>query len=161
MKTRITKGLIKYGLLIAMVALMVDHQPAQAQSLGYGLRVHIPFDFTVGNKKLPAGLYSISRALSVSDDQVIKISNFDGKANTFRSTIPVTTGKAKNKSTLVFHRYGDQYYLFQIWPAGALTGRVLPTSRGERELQKESESMGDAAKKAVETEVVNIVADLP
>jgi hypothetical protein len=38
---------------------------------------------------------------------------------------------------------------------------VLPTSRGERELQKESESMGDAAKKAVETEVVNIVADLP
>lgn len=161
MKKRIVTGLIKYCLLIATLALMVG-QPAQAQSLAYGLKVNIPFDFTVGNKKLPAGDYLVSRGQQVSGDLLIQISNLEGKANAFRTTIPVTASKAKDKGTLVFHRYGDEYFLFQVWPGGSSIGRSLPRSRSERELQeKDRESMGLSAMKEVQSEVVNIVADLP
>jgi hypothetical protein len=38
----------------------------------------------------------------------------------------------------VFNRYGDQYFLSQVWIAGSDTGRDLFQSRNERSLAKES-----------------------
>jgi len=157
MKKKIVKGLIKGGLLIAMIALMVG-QPAKAQSLAYGLRANIPFDFKVGDKTFSAGQYTVNRALQ--DDSVIKVSSLEGKANTFRATTEVSTRNARDKGTLVFHRYGDQYYLAQVWPAGASTGRSLPMSRSERDIKnQQSDSVGQATQREMET--VTIAADLP
>src|SRR5262245_52676227 len=153
MKKKIVKGLIKGGLLIAMIAMMVG-QPAKAQSLAYGLRASIPFDFKVGDKTFSAGRYAVSRVQQ--DDVVIKVSSVEGKGNTLRGTVPVTIAKVKNRATLVFHRYGDQYYLAQVWPAGASTGRELPVSRGERALKDQSDLVGQLQK----METVTITADL-
>jgi hypothetical protein len=154
---KIVKGLIKGGLLIAMIALMVG-QPAKAQSLAYGLRANIPFDFKVGDKTFSAGQYTVNRALQ--DDSVIKVSSLEGKANTFRATTAVSTRNARDKGALVFHRYGDQYYLAQVWPAGASTGRSLPVSRSERDIKnQQSDSVGQATQREMET--VTIAADLP
>ena len=36
----------------------------------------------------------------------------------------------------VFHRYGDHYFLVQVWPAGATTGRAIPKSRQELEIER-------------------------
>jgi hypothetical protein len=160
MKNKFTKQLINYGLLIVMVAMVVD-QSVKAQALSYGLRANIPFAFSVGNTQLPAGKYSVSRVLP-SGEGVIEINSLGGKASALRTTIPVITGKPKDKATLVFHRYGDQYFLFQVWAAGVSTGLTFPLSRSERELQgKQTESMGLASMQPQEPEVVNVVADLP
>src|SRR5207244_6047829 len=35
---------------------------------------------------------------------------------------------------LVFHRYGNRYFLYQIWVRGENRGRELPQTRLEREL---------------------------
>jgi len=157
MKTEFVKGLIKYGLLVAMIAVMVN-QPAKAQSLGYGLRVNIPFDFKVGDKTFAAGRYTVNRAQQ--DDSVIKISSWKGKANTLRPTISVTIRKPRNRGTLVFNRYGDQYFLAQVWPAGASTGRALSASRSERDLQNQRhDSVGEAS--GQEAQTVTIAADQP
>ncbi len=153
MMKKIVNGLIKGGLLIAMIAIMVG-QPAKAQSLVYGLRANIPFDFKVGDKSFSAGRYSVNRVQQ--DDVVIKISSLAGKGNAFRGTVPVTIAKVRNSAILVFHRYGDQYYLAQVWPAGASTGRELPVSRGERDLKNQSDSIGQLQK----METVTIAADV-
>lgn len=161
MKNKLTKQLINYGLLIVMVAMVVD-QSVKAQALTYGLRANIPFAFMVGNTQLPAGKYSVSRVLPDSGEGVIKINSLAGKASALRTTIPVTRGKPWNKATLVFHRYGDQYFLVQVWAAGESTGLTFPRTRSERELQeKQSDSMGVARMQPQEPEVVNVVADLP
>ena len=161
MKNKFAKQLINYGLLIVMVAMVAD-QSAKAQALTYGLRANIPFAFTVGNTQLPAGKYSVSRVLPYSGDGVIKINSLGDKASALRTTIPVVTGKPKDKATLVFHRYGDQYFLFQVWAAGVSTGLTFPLSRTERELQeKQTESMGVAKMQPQEPEIVNVVAELP
>lgn len=154
MKKKIVKGLIKGGLLIAMIAMMAG-QPAKAQSLAYGLRANIPFDFKVGDKTFSAGKYTVNRVQL--DESVLKISSWAGKASTFRPTIPVTLAKTTNRATLVFHRYGDQYFLSQVLPAGASVGRELPVSRSERDLRNQKDSVGEAARQQVET--VAIVAD--
>ena len=153
MKKKIVKGLIKGGLLIAMIAMMVG-QPAKAQTLAYGLRASIPFDFKVGDKTFSAGRYAVSRVQQ--DDVVIKVSSVEGKGNALRGTVPVTIAKVRNSATLVFHRYGDQYYLAQVWPAGASTGRELPVSRGERDLKNQSGLVGQVQK----METVTITAEL-
>ena len=69
---------------------------------------------------------------------VVQISSTDGHSNVTRLTIPVSVFNPVSKSTLVFHRYGDEYFLSEVWPAGAATGREFPKSRAERELVTES-----------------------
>jgi hypothetical protein len=68
------------------------------------------------------------------------------------------TFDAKDVATLVFHRYGDQYFLFQVWPAGEQTGRQFFKSKAEREAQRNeaanSLSKGTGSKVAVETVTV-------
>jgi hypothetical protein len=42
--------------------------------------------------------------------------------------------KASKKTKLVFHSYGGQYFLAQIWRAGGTRGKELPKTRREREV---------------------------
>ena len=131
MKTVFAKGLVKFG-LVAVIAMVASVVPTKAQSLQNPLTVNIPFDFTVLDKKLPAGKYSFSRAQVSDGDLVVQISSADGKS-VARLTRPVVTRDAANDGMLVFHQYGDEYFLYEIWPAGANTGRAFPKSRAERE----------------------------
>jgi hypothetical protein len=162
MKKRLVNMLTKFGFL-SVIALVTAVGSAQAQSLAYKLRANIPFDFVVADKKLSAGEYSIGRTRQDSDDNVLQISSVDGRGNAIRSSTPVESRVLKNKGTLVFHRYGDQYFLSQVWPAGASTGRQLAKSRSEREIERNlaaNSSAGKMAKKTQEVQTVNIVADL-
>ena len=132
MKKQFASTLVKIGLL-AVMAMIMAVGSAQGQSLAYRITVNIPFDFIVADKNLPAGEYSIGRAQQGNGDGVLLISSLDSHSNTLRITSSVTTLDPKDKGTLVFHRYGDEYFLSQVWAAGASTGRMFSESRGERE----------------------------
>jgi hypothetical protein len=110
---------------------------AQAQTLQYKVTANIPFDFTITDKKLPAGKYSIVRAQNGNGDQVLQISSADGQQLLSRLTIPVIARDVVKQGVLVFRQYGDEYFLYEIWPAGGQTGRAFPKSRAERELQRQ------------------------
>ena len=90
---------------------------------------------------------------------MIKISSADEHSNVTRLTFAVTTRDPQDKARLVFHRYGNEYFLSEIWPAGGATGRELPKSRPERELQQRVNDPGIAAMKAPYAETVTIVVD--
>jgi hypothetical protein len=49
-------------------------------------------------------------------------------------TNAVQTSIEPSQGKLVFHRYGDEYFLSQIWQAGVNAGRELPKSRREIEV---------------------------
>ena len=134
MKLQILNVLTKVSLLSAML-LVASVASAQGQSLANRITANIPFDFSVGEKKLPAGKYSISRLNDTIGDAVLSFTDEDGHAKAIRLSSPAQRSRADNKATLVFHHYGDQYFLFQVWPAGATTGRQLPRSRSEREIR--------------------------
>jgi hypothetical protein len=149
------------GLLVVMT-MMTAGTAANAQSLQYKMTAKIPFEFTVANKKLPAGEYSVRRAQQTSGDLVLQIDSKDGRESISRLTIPVNTLEPTNESRLVFHRYGDEYFLFEIWPAGGNTGRELPKSRSERAAEQKFRDsvVGMVNVKAPHAEIVTVVASM-
>ena len=54
MKKATVRGFAKLGLLAVMM-IVAAGASAKAQSLDYRLTANIPFDFSVADKKLPAG----------------------------------------------------------------------------------------------------------
>lgn len=158
MKNVVAQGVAKLALLAVMIVIAASVS-ANAQSLNYRLTANIPFDFSVGGQKLPAGKYWISRAQQSNGDTVVQIRSTDLHSNTTRFTIPVLASNPVKESSLVFHRYGDEYFLAEIWPVGSETGRELLKTRAERELARKAQDSGVAAVNAPNVKTITIAAN--
>ena len=100
----------------------------QAQSIM--LKADIPFDFVVGEKRLPSGEYHM-KSLSQA---VTEIQSKDGRSTVIILTTGIQAGKISDVGKLVFNCYGDYYFLSRIWAPSSDMGRQLPKSRLEREV---------------------------
>src|SRR6266542_1462009 len=147
--------------LVSMFTLCAAVASANAQLI-YPVRAKIPFDFSVGAKKLPAGEYTFSRLSGVSDSKIMLVSSVDASARVFQSTFGVQVLTPKNDSTLVFHRYGDQYFLEQIWSGGEQEGTQVPESRSEQTIRRQlaQTQQSNMSGKVTKVEKVEIVASL-
>ena len=141
MKLQLVNVLKRVGLLCAIL-LATFVVSAQAQSSSNRVTARIPFDFSIGDRKLPAGKYSVGRIRQGADDAVLTVDDERGDSKTIRTSIPVRNLDLNENAKLVFHRYGDQYFLYQVWPAGTTTGRQFLKSRTEREAQNANPSVG-------------------
>jgi hypothetical protein len=112
--------------------------------------VSIPFAFTAGKMAFPAGDYTVEKQNESSS--VLLIRRADCTAAAFVQSKPAERNSAQPLSQLTFHRYGNRYFLSQVWVAGSLRGRELPKSAEEKE-------QALAARNA-EREEVTIVARL-
>jgi hypothetical protein len=110
---------------------------ARAQLQGSEMRASIPFDFIVRGKTLPAGKYELSR---INDEPIgLMMRNIDHKRDeVIFETEPVHVRSMTRKDVLVFHRYGDSYFLSEVVTAGEDTGRELAPSHAERQLRSET-----------------------
>jgi hypothetical protein len=149
---------VKMGLLAVMMIIAASVS-ANAQTLQYRLTANIPFDFSAAGEKLPAGKYWIKRAQTSDGDLVVQISSVDGQSNITRLTIPVSAKQPVKTGMLVFNRYGDEYFLSEIWPAGGATGRELHKSRAERDLARKAKDSGIAAVNAPDVKTVTVQAN--
>ncbi|SRR5229473_799164 len=95
------------------------------------LLVNTPFAFTAGKVALPAGEYRVQKP--GDDSPAILIQRTDGSAATFVISFAVAANAQQTQSKLVFHRYGDRYFLSRVWRAGDSRGRELPKSAKEKE----------------------------
>jgi hypothetical protein len=105
-----------------------------AQSLADALSVKIPFEFTVGEKTLPAGEYTIQRLRDTPAILVIQSADRGSRAVIW--TTPMDDSQSPAKTKLVFSDYGDRRFLAQVWIQGEKSKRTLAKSRAERELAK-------------------------
>src|SRR5215207_3867219 len=97
--------------------------------------IHIPFNFTVGEKAFSAGKYIIERNKKDSDTVwVIRHKDNSGKAMLL--TRPVRANDTQEETRLVFHRYDDLYFLTEFWTVGSATGREIQISHREKALDK-------------------------
>lgn len=143
-------------LMFVLISIAALSAPANAQTPGTGLRANIPFDFTVAGKRFAAGHYSITRANQTIGDLILKITSLDEYSTIFPITSRVERLTARDKSVLIFHSYGDEYFLDQVWVAGATTGRAFIKSRRERQLEREQHRVASTDKKAPMVETVTL-----
>jgi hypothetical protein len=110
---------------------------AQAQTSGRTkLIANVPFDFSAGNKKLPAGEYTVEQVSSVSDT-VLQLRSKDSNASVLLR-MSATIGKVEKNAKLIFNRYGDQYFFAQAWVDGDQNGLQAPITSFERAIARES-----------------------
>ena len=92
-----------------------------------GVVADVPFSFVVAGRQFPAGHYTVTAAsdncLWISDSQ--HRGTYVPMHDSFRST--------SDGTKLVFHRYGDTYFLSAVWVSGRTIGRELYPSRAEKE----------------------------
>jgi hypothetical protein len=106
---------------------LVATQSASAQSTAVA-EVNIPFAFHTPTQTLPAGAYRVDRT-----GNLLILTSTDSKAAGFVLTHSAIKTQAPNHGYVVFERYGDTYYLEQIWTAGENTGIECPKGRAEKE----------------------------
>ena len=134
--TKFVKATSKIAML-AMISIAALGVSAKAQSLEVKVKANIPFDFSVAGKQFKAGQYSIGRANQASGDSILAISHSNDFGKIFSAMIWLERLRAREKGTLVFHRYGNEYFLAEVWSAGSTTGRAFVKSRRERELEQQ------------------------
>jgi hypothetical protein len=118
------------------------------------VRAEIPFDFVVGSKEFKAGKYTVSRLSDGRSDSTLVIrSADDGEVANFN--VNNVYGKGEPEAKLVFNRYGNQYFLAQIFDGESELGSALGKSKAEREAAKKRDII---TQNAVEPEVVTIAA---
>jgi len=121
--------------LLAVVAAAT----AYAQMPGTAVRATIPFDFSVKGKILPAGDYEIRRITDEPGSLLISSVN-DRHERVAFETEPVEAPRIARRAEIVFQRYGDSYFLSEVFSGGAQTGRELFPSRQERVMKSEMAS---------------------
>jgi hypothetical protein len=122
-----------------MLALMLTMLPvlavAQLQDTNE-IVAQVPFKFMVGGKMLPAGECVIDRASP--DGKTIAIRNWSASANLFSSVSPVESKNVNQRYALVFHQYGDRYFLTGLELRGSRTIYRLPETRAEAEMRAQN-----------------------
>jgi hypothetical protein len=145
MRKNICLGALALSLMVSLATL-----PAAAKSVD-GMRAQVPFDFHIGERLIPAGAYTVKSL--TADEQVLRLNGDKGSAATTTNS-GTEKGNGEGRARLVFHKYGDQYYLSAVWGADS-NGRTLSESKRERNLRKELRAARGAA---AEMEIVTIDA---
>jgi hypothetical protein len=114
--------------LTAIVAAAIIASAAAASAQTTDSTTNVPFAFTVGNKTLPRDVYRISRLPGHMD--VVQIRGLRGGVIVMSQ--PEGPDRQDPSPRLVFHRYGDSYFLREIRMPGNV-GLALPATRLERD----------------------------
>ena len=102
---------------------------AEAQNSSVIGMVKVPFTFQVETQKMPAGTYQIERV----SNSMLLLRGPDQLAH-FMFAHAEQTPNAPAKSSIVFHRYGDTYFIGQVWTAGQTDGLECYKSRAEKDI---------------------------
>ena len=156
MKKQALKAVTMLVSIIALAFLTAVVSNAQARS--EKLRANIPFDFVVGDKTLAAGEYTVGKITGSSSDGIV-VRSTDGRHNTIRLTNTVQASAPKERAQLTFQRYGESYFLAQIWTPGLAEGREMVKSNAERAAAREM-AKNPASNNLAKAETVTIYAEL-
>ena len=119
------------SILLALTVLLLA-TAAQAQTTS--VKASIPFDFVVGNHAYTAGEYAV-KSMSQSSS-AIRIDNADESDKGITVSYACSKAQPAVGTTLVFHRLGNNYFLYQIWTEGNSAGREFRMSKTQVQLAK-------------------------
>jgi hypothetical protein len=120
---------VRASLSIAVLGIAVLAAAPQAHGQVSLVKVNIPFGFENGSQYLPAGPYTIN----TESQSIMRIRGNSG--GMLALTRPEENFKAATAGKVVFHRYGDRYFLREVWVAGSTTHLQCPKSRSEKRLE--------------------------
>jgi hypothetical protein len=123
MKFKVSTVAAVFGFLLLL--------PFAHSQVSQSIQGNVPFNFRVGDSVLPAGQY-IVRPLR-SGSAVLQIQSSEPKGKGIMCLSNQVQANTQQGAKLVFHRYGDTYFLSQVWTGSGLsTGSGIKPSKAER-----------------------------
>jgi hypothetical protein len=133
---------VKYTRQMLAAVLAVMPALATAQFGGSaGIATQVPFAFNVGDRVVPAGKCIVQSANTATD--TILIRNYDNKLSVFSSASVFETRQAPATDELVFHKYGERYFLSSIRLEGTRIAYQVPESKEEAGLRMQNQPVGE------------------
>jgi hypothetical protein len=117
--------LSKFSLVIASTFITAG---VWAQAQTPALKATIPFDFMVNNKTLPAGTYIVSS----ENGMVVRLSDPSKKGAQVVGLVQPEIATKDRGNALVFHKYGDRYFLSEIRSQNSVLNSSLPETKAEK-----------------------------
>jgi hypothetical protein len=125
---------VKRNLLaIALSLPLLLSAAAQAQTTQ--LKVTVPFEFIAGDTVLPAGDYDV-QSTGPWGGKALSIHNVTSNAGTLLLSNSCQLAKTSDSNKLVFYRYGQKYFLAEVWTVNTHIGRKMPLDQGQTELAR-------------------------
>jgi hypothetical protein len=107
----------------------------EAQTIDF--HATIPFEFRMGQTVMAAGDYTVHHS-----NGLLLVQPDGGKA-VFSLAIATELPKDSSAPGLLFHRYGDSYFLAKIWTPGYANACGVPKSSYEKELARRGSAPDD------------------
>jgi len=124
-------------LLILMLAGLTGL--VNAQVTGPKIIANVPFEFIANGKTMPAG----ECIITVQGDGITTLRFRSGNENLIAVPHASQSPDASEKTILVFHRYGDRYFLASISVQGNTRGYEFPVHKLESELRVQNATEKD------------------
>ena len=117
--------------LVAVLSLVLMAGAAQAQTIS--VKADVPFNFQINKQEMPKGAYSV-QSLRGSSSHALVLKNEDGGETQIVLANSIEIADPSSQTKLVFNRYGDEYFLAQVWVEGHTLGHQFSMSTREKEL---------------------------
>jgi hypothetical protein len=104
------------------------------------VNVSIPFAFQMGSTQMPAGMYGMHVRLSHT---LVQLQDKGSGKRVVGALLgsALERGKIQRTGRLIFHRYGNRYFLREVWDADSGQGVESAPSREEMEILSHNETM--------------------
>jgi hypothetical protein len=122
MNSRVTR-LLSVGMALAAVTAVYAQNKA--------VTANVPFSFYMGSSLMPQGAYRVSE---ISNGAMVRITSVHSDAAKAEATVSVIGKKQVEPARLVFRRYGEDYFLAQVWTGDGSAGQAFDRSPLEKEL---------------------------
>ena len=105
----------------------------------HAVQATIPFNFTVSGRTLPAGNYTLGS--DVTSPRILKIRDQSQRVHVMVLSMP-SPDENRKENSLVFHKYGSQYFLSEIRSESSAINVQLGTSKQEKSARAETQQAG-------------------
>ena len=117
-------------LAAATIAICLIAPATYAQGDSLRLRFQVPFPFTAQGSSFPAGTYEVTKPTRMN----LALRNLKGQATLFVNALPDGSQEADGSAKVVFHRYGNEYFLSLVSTGSWLSTYRIQMSKEERRI---------------------------
>ena len=128
--------MVQLAIVVVAMIVCVTSVTAQTTTNDILVRAQIPFAFVAGGVRMPAGDY---RIFHPKNPYVVVIEKADGRLSTVAYVHPSAMNQGETSTKLVFNRYGDQYFLAQVWTERNREAHQMFKCRAEQRLIAEGQ----------------------
>jgi hypothetical protein len=118
------------GLPLVVLSLLLTTASAYSQSRS---KAYVPFAFKAGQAQLPPGNYELKVRL---DSNIVTIYNRESGKTVLALASVREDSPLHTQGKLIFHTYGKQYFLAEIWGSADTKGILFSPSKQEKHMQQ-------------------------